>query len=177
MKTICLTAVLALGLGLASQAAYAQDGAHLNDPAQWQREHNRAMARGDWANDPYNSRSSDDLNRQELMKAQAAGGPYPDDNAYDSQSAPPAQPMASSGTDYSSDQTYSNDQGYVPPPPPYDTTVTVVGPPHDANESSPEPNTNPQSSGTPMTDTPYVDRGQYVPPDEDSSGMYQPPAK
>jgi len=46
--------------------------------AQIQREHARAVAAGDHANDPLNSASSDALNRQEVAKAQALGnGPVP----------------------------------------------------------------------------------------------------
>jgi len=41
--------------------------------AQLQREHNRAVAAGDHANDPFNSSSSDSLNQQQLAKAVALG--------------------------------------------------------------------------------------------------------
>ncbi len=167
MKTLAISAA-ALMFGLVP-LAHAQDGARLNDPAQLQREHNRAVAAHDWANDPYNSRSSDDLNRQQLDAAQAAGGPYP----LSSQPMPAAQPMASTGADYSSDQTY-NTAGYSDDS---NTTVVVAGPTHDVTEASPPPDTNPQSTGTPSSDTPYIDHGQAVPPDGDSTGMIQPKAQ
>ena len=158
MKTILISAAAVMAAAGFAASAHAQAGAHLNSPAQWQREHNRAVAAGDWANDPYDSRSSDDLNRRELDKAQSAGSPYYND-AY-------ANNVADTGVDYSSDQTYSSDDS---------TNVTVVGPAHDAWETSAQPDTNPQSTGTPMIDTPYaVPPGTYIPPDEDSSGAYQP---
>jgi hypothetical protein len=48
--------------------------------AQLQREHKRAVAAGDHANDPLNSASSDALNQQEAAKARALGnGPVPTD--------------------------------------------------------------------------------------------------
>ncbi len=153
--TLISTAALALGIGLAATAACAQDGARLNNPAQLQREHNRAVAAGDWANDPYNSRSSDDLNRQQLANSQAM--------------APPvyADTTADTGADYSSDQQYSSQ--------PDNTTITVVGPAHDVRENSPDPDTNPQATGTPSIDTPYaVPPGTPIKPDDTSSGMYQP---
>ena len=58
-------------------------------------------------------------------------------------------------------------QADMPPAPVYDTTppapaqdtttnVVVAGPPHDSTEAFGQPDTNPQSTGTPATDTPYV---------------------
>jgi hypothetical protein len=41
--------------------------------AQLEREHKRAVAAGDHANDPLNPASANDLNRQELARAQAQG--------------------------------------------------------------------------------------------------------
>lgn len=56
--------------------------------AQLQREHKRAVAAGDHANDPLNSASSDALNKQELAKALALGtAPVPADTM------PPAPPV------------------------------------------------------------------------------------
>ena len=53
------------------------------EATQLQREHQRAVAAGDQANDPHDSTSSDALNRQELAKAEALGnGPvYTDSSA------------------------------------------------------------------------------------------------
>lgn len=53
------------------------------EAAQLQREHLRAVAAGDQANDPHDSSSSDALNRRELAKAEALGnGPvYTDSSA------------------------------------------------------------------------------------------------
>ncbi len=177
---IVSAAALVLGLGFTAPAVYAQDGAHLNDPAQLQREHNRAKAAGDWANDPYNPTSSNDLNRRQLDRANAAGnGPagyvYSDTgeampaNAEQEATAPST---ADSGATYSSDQQYSDQQDQDS-----NTTVTVLAPPHTVNEAWPG-DRSPQSTGTPSIDTPYaVPPGTYVAPDQDSSGMYQPPAK
>ncbi len=170
MKTILISAAAIMAAAGFAASAHAQGGAHLNDPAQWQREHNRAVAAGDWANDPYDSRSSDDLNRRSLDQARAAGSGIHTyvvdngDNGYDGY----APMTADTGVNYSSDQNYSSDDDDT-------TTVTVVGPAHEAYETAPQPDTNPQSTGTPSIDTPYaVPPSTYVPPDEDSSGMYQP---
>lgn len=161
--TMMSTAALAMGLVLAAQAAYAQNGARLNDPAQLQREHNRAVAAGDWANDPYDSRSSDDLNRQQLDNARAAGSPY----VYDNQ-PPLANSVADTGASYSSDQQYNNAE-------PENTYVTIVGNAHDVTENAGQPDTNPQSTGTPSIDTPYVvSPGIPIRPDDNSTGMTQP---
>ncbi|MDV6332811.1 hypothetical protein [Asticcacaulis sp. 201] len=58
------------------------------EAAQLKREHDRAIAAGDHANDPHNPASSDALNSEQLAKAQALGtGPV-----YESQSKEPAIP-------------------------------------------------------------------------------------
>ncbi len=36
------------------------------------------------------------------------------------------------------------------------TTVIVAAPPHDSSDTPPQPDTNPQSTGTPSIDTPIV---------------------
>ena len=171
MKTIAISAAaLSLGLCFAAQA-HAQNGAKLNDPAQLQREHARAAAAHDWANDPYNPKSSNDLNRRQLSQAQSMGtGPsgmvYSDDGLPANANA---EATADTGTQYSSDQNYSSDDS--------NTTVTVIAPAHESREGSPEPDTSPQSTGTPSIDTPYIKNGQAVAPDGDSSGMIQPKAQ
>ena len=59
--------------------------------AQLKREHDRAVAAGDHANDPYNSASSDALNQQQLAKAAEAGNaPVPVDLG--AKPAPVAEP-------------------------------------------------------------------------------------
>jgi len=61
--------------------------------AQIQREHERAVAAGDTANDPLNSASSDALNQQEAAKAAALGNdPVPADTT--ANTAPDAIPPA-----------------------------------------------------------------------------------
>jgi hypothetical protein len=64
----------------APAVAPVKDPAPTASPAQLKREHDRAKAAGDTANDPFNPSSSNDLNKQQLAKAQSLGnGPiYPD---------------------------------------------------------------------------------------------------
>ncbi len=50
-------------------------------PAQLKREHDRAVKAGDAANDPFDSSSSDALNRQQLQAAQAALATLPTDSS------------------------------------------------------------------------------------------------
>ncbi|HTM81872.1 hypothetical protein [Asticcacaulis sp.] len=68
--------------------------------AQLQREHKRAVAAGDHANDPLNSASSDALNQQEAAKARALGNaPVPADTVTNAQPVPnPNLPDASGNT-------------------------------------------------------------------------------
>lgn len=68
-QMIATAALMAAGL-LMTGAAHAQT---LNDPAQLQREHMRAVAAHDPANDPYNPRSSNLLNRMQLKRALSLG--------------------------------------------------------------------------------------------------------
>src|SRR5690242_406467 len=57
--------------------------------AQLQREHDRAVAAGDHANDPMNPASSNALNQQEAAKAAALGnGPVPADSLAGVQAVP-----------------------------------------------------------------------------------------
>jgi len=126
-------AVISAGL-LLSGAAFAQT---LNDPAQLKREHMRAVAAHDPANDPYNPRSSNKLNQQQLAKAQAMGtGPGVTDETYrmpyDASSQTAKPPVA-----YNSDDEPMSPSEALPPPN--------------------QPDTNPQSTGTPVTDTPVTD--------------------
>lgn len=78
-KISLMTAAAALALGLTvsatsvSAAPHAKTAGQLASPAQLQREHQRAIKAGDHANDPFNSASSDDLNKQQLAKAQMLG--------------------------------------------------------------------------------------------------------
>lgn len=78
-KIYLMTAAAALALGLtvsaadASAAPRAQTKAQLASPAQLQREHQRAMKAHDAANDPFNPASSNDLNKQQLAKANMLG--------------------------------------------------------------------------------------------------------
>lgn len=85
MTTTSLITATALGLVLSLGAATAvtarnapQDdpsthiGTNVAPKAQLDREHRRAVAAGDWANDPYDSRSSDTLNQAQLQ-----GTPFP----------------------------------------------------------------------------------------------------
>lgn len=96
----CIPAAVLLG-GLLALSASAQDAAVVPTPtgptqeklapptpgtaeqaAQLQREHERAVAAGDHANDPLNPTSSNVLNQQEAAKAAALGnGPVPADSA------------------------------------------------------------------------------------------------
>lgn len=140
--TLMTTAALALSLALVGQAVHAQ-----GSTAQLKREHARAVAAGDWANDPYDSRSSDNLNQQQLQMAQGASPVVSADEDMNGAPPPAAQPMASDDTTYSSDQNYNSQTN---------ETLVIPGPAHDATEADPAPTTNPQSAGTPSVDTPYV---------------------
>ncbi len=76
-KTIALISALALAAGLTAagaQAAPTKTTGELASKAQLSREHARAVKKGDTANDPANSASSDALNQQQLAKAQALPG-------------------------------------------------------------------------------------------------------
>ncbi|MFT4076059.1 MAG: hypothetical protein QM647_11065 [Asticcacaulis sp.] len=118
VQTIIPAAVLIGGLLTAS--AYAQEAAVVPTPtgptqekdtpptpgtaehaAQLQREHQRALAAGDHANDPLNPASSNDLNKQELAKALALGNDPTPAPSY----APPP------------DTTVPADAGQLQPPP------------------------------------------------------------
>jgi hypothetical protein len=78
-KIYLMTAAAALALGLTCQAGSvsaaprAKTAGQLASPAQLQREHMRAVKAGDKANDPFDSTSSDDLNKQQLAKSQMLG--------------------------------------------------------------------------------------------------------
>lgn len=140
MKTIAAT--LATGLVI-SGAAYAQT---LNDPAQLQREHERAVAAHDPANDPFNPHSANVLNRQQLERARALGnGPGVTDDSYrvpyDTTSQAAKPPVA-----YNSDDEPMNAPSNDALPPPNTNSPSSYG----------QPDTNPQSSGTPSTDTPVT---------------------
>jgi hypothetical protein len=78
-KIYLMTAAAALALGLtvsaadASAAPRAQTQGQLASPAQLQREHQRAIKAHDAANDPFNPASSNDLNKQQVAKANMLG--------------------------------------------------------------------------------------------------------
>ena len=77
--------------------------------AQIQREHKRAVAAGDHANDPLNSASSDALNKQEAAKAMALGnGPVPANTAG---TQPVTTPPVTTGT-----LPANPDPATIPPP-------------------------------------------------------------
>lgn len=85
--------------------------------AQLQREHKRAVAAGDHANDPLNSASSDALNKQEVAKAMALGnGPGPADTMTG------AQPMPN----------VPDPSGAMTGPPPPDPDPALIPPPADS---------------------------------------------
>lgn len=145
--------------------------------AQLDREHDRAVAAGDWENDPYDPRSSNALNRAQVEgyvspPRDAAGG-YGQGGYVQGGYVQGAAPgMASGDASYSSDMTYS-DSGYVPPPAPRDDTIIIQGElPANSPSSFGQPDTNPQSSGTPMTNQVYVYPATVPPPpDDDSTGF------
>ena len=67
--------------------------------AQWQREHQRAVADGDHANDPLNSSSADALNQRELARIMASNdGPIQADVQTDMPSTPPPVDETTAGT-------------------------------------------------------------------------------
>jgi hypothetical protein len=73
-----LPVLLLTGLLAAAVPAAASHAQTLNDPAQWSREHARAVAANDPANDPDNPASSNALNLKQLHKAERLGdGPAP----------------------------------------------------------------------------------------------------
>ena len=75
---IRLRAFLFTGLLAAAVPVAASHAQTLNDPAQWGREHARAVAANDPANDPDNPASSNALNLKQLHRAQRLGdGPVP----------------------------------------------------------------------------------------------------
>ncbi|MCR6660701.1 MAG: hypothetical protein NVV72_15645 [Asticcacaulis sp.] len=149
----CIPVAVLLG-GLLSLSASAQDAAVVPTPtgptqektappapgtpehaAQLQREHERAVAAGDHANDPLNPASSNALNQQEAAKAAALGnGPVPAD-------AMPADAMTSSPP---LPDTPPSDPAATPPvnpdpammPPPADS-----GPPSASDPLTPDPAT------------------------------------
>ncbi len=84
--------------------------------AQLQREHKRAVATGDHANDPLNSASSDALNKQEVAKAMALGnGPVPADTVSAAQPVPdPNVPDPSGAT--TGPLPADPDPAMIPPP-------------------------------------------------------------
>ena len=62
-------------------------------PAQLKREHDRAIAAGDHANDPFNPASSNALNQQQLAKAKSLGnGPVATTSPPDAQNMPVMAP-------------------------------------------------------------------------------------
>ena len=82
-KTRLIMAAAAMTLSLTGMAdfAHAQSAkshkaakGQLASPAQLKREHDRAVKAGDTANDPFNSSSSDDLNKQQLANAGLPAG-------------------------------------------------------------------------------------------------------
>jgi hypothetical protein len=120
-KTQISAAAIAAGL-VFSGAAFAQT---LNDPAQLQREHQRAVAAHDPANDPYNPQSSNRLNQQQLQRAQALGDePVYQTDRYGDHPTPPASPVAYK----SDDQPMNAGPGDVLPPPDQPTPSSTAEP-------------------------------------------------
>lgn len=145
----CIPAAVLLG-GLLALSASAQDAAVVPTPtgptqeklappapgtaehaAQLQREHERAVAAGDHANDPLNPASSNALNQQEAAKAAALGnGPVPADSATGLPPVPdstlptpdPATPGVSQST-----LPATGDPAMIPPP--VDTSPPPAGDP------------------------------------------------
>jgi len=93
--------------------------------AQLQREHDRAVAAGDHANDPMNPASSNALNQQEAAKAAALGnGPVPADSLAGAQAVPnPNLPDPSGNTA----GTLPADPDPTVVPPPADTSPPPAG--------------------------------------------------
>ena len=102
--------------------------------AQLQREHKRAVAAGDHANDPLNSASSDALNQQEAAKARALGtGPMPADTVTNAQPVPnPNLPDASGDT--TGTLPADPDPALIPPP-----ADSLPPPIHDPLQPDPAP--------------------------------------
>ena len=104
-RLILTTAVMSLALTGMADLAYAQSAkAHkatkgqLASPAQLQREHNRAVKAGDTANDPFNSASSDALNRAQLQGLPVATGlKTPEGNATDASTTGTGDAMTATG--------------------------------------------------------------------------------
>ncbi len=95
--------------------------------AQLKREHDRAVAAGDHANDPLNSASSDALNQQEAAKATALGnGPVPADSLPTPQSVPNPNVLDPSGTTAGSLPADPDPAATLPPA---DTTPLPAGDP------------------------------------------------
>lgn len=111
-------------------------------PAQLKREHDRAVKAGDTANDPFDSSSSDALNRQQLESAQAALAAMPANGTV----LPPEQSVPGNA-----------DVEAVPAPNP-DITPDATAP------DTSQPGTPDTVPPIPSTDTP-----DSVPPAPDSS--------
>ena len=98
---------LSLMLSLGAASAMAQDdqsahvGTNVASKAKLDREHRRAVAKGDWANDPYDSRSSDSLNQAQLQDQPAT--------APDMASAPMTDANTGIASDTTDDSAVSND--------------------------------------------------------------------
>ncbi len=150
----CIPAAILLG-GLLALSASAQDAAVVPTPtgptqekvvpptpgtaehaAQLKREHERAVAAGDHANDPLNPTSSNVLNQQEVAKAAALGnGPVPADSATSLPPVPdsplpapnPATPAIPPSTLPETGLPATGDPAMMPPP--ADTSPPPAGDP------------------------------------------------
>ena len=155
----CIPAAVLLG-GLLALSASAQDAAVVPTPtgptqeklapptpgtpehaAQLQREHERAVAAGDHANDPLNPASSNALNQQEAAKAAALGnGPVPADNIT---GLPPVPDSALPAPDPATPA--------VPPPTMPQSTLPATG---DPAMMPPPADTSPPPAGDPLKPDP-----------------------
>ena len=102
-------------------------------PAQLKREHDRAVKAGDSANDPFDSSSSDALNRQQLEAAQGASPVIMPDESVPDNANVEAMPDTTTPSDMTPDTSQPGTPDMVPPIPPADTPDSV--PP--APDSSP----------------------------------------
>jgi len=164
-KTIALISALALAAGLGAAGAQAAPthkatGSELASKAQLAREHDRAVKKGDTANDPANSASSDALNQQQLAKAQALPGADVQPGAINSgstnTSGVDANTPASttSGTDVNNGMPNNNMATPTSPTAPSAPTPGAVPPAPPADGPTPGTQMTPQTpSSTPQGNT------------------------
>ncbi len=173
---ILMATAAALGMfGIADMAQAKQTHkGQIANPAQLQREHNRAIKAGDAANDPFDSSSSDSLNQQQLAKAQGAT-PMADGSNVASNSMTNSTPDINSAA-------ATTDNSSVPANSMASTTnTTATGDTANPTDDSTVPPANPaaspdQATPAPMA-TPSEDKGKTGSSANPTDATDAPPAQ